>query len=168
MRLHSDVPSGAVQMCRSTSLPVATTISRGHIDVKMDTALVGDKSKGPPANIQGQGPLTVPTYKAKVQPITGQINYPQILSLKILFRNKWSSSYIQEQNKARFVPVWESHILPFAYTLRHIFIPLCGRDLGFSIGRARVQIRNVVKSALLWQRLNALFLHSEYKVRGPF
>ena len=39
-------------------------------------------------------------------------------------------SYIQEQNKARFID--ESHILPFLYTLGHIFIPLCGRYLGFS------------------------------------
>ena len=47
---------------------------------------------------------------------------------------------IQEQHKARFV--WESHILPFVHTLRHISISLCGRDLGFSIGTscARVQI----------------------------
>ena len=68
--------------------------------------------------------------------ITGQINYPQLLSLTAV-ENLLCGSYIQEQNKATFV--WASHILPFLYTLRHIFIPLCGRDLGFSIGRARVQ-----------------------------
>ena len=69
---------------------------------------------------------------------------------------------------ARFVE--ESRMLLFLYTLRHIFIPLCGRDLGFSIGIvcSCTNLRNVVKTAPLWQRLNALFLQSEYKVRGPF
>ena len=32
-----------------------------------------------------------------------------------------------------------SHNVPFVYTLRHIFILLCGRNLGFSIVCARVQ-----------------------------
>ena len=49
----------------------------------------------------------------------------------------WFPLYIQEQNKAKLV--WASHILPFLYTPRHIFIPLCGRDLDISIGRTHVQ-----------------------------
>ena len=61
----------------------------------------------------------------------------------------------------------KSHSTIFIHTKAYIFIPLCGRVLGFSIGRLVYKIRNVVKSALLWLRLNALFLYSEYKIRGP-
>ena len=62
-----------------------------------------------------------------------------------------------------------SYILSFLYTPWHIFMLLFGRDPWFCIGRAGGRVvRNVVKPALLWQRRKALFLQSEYKVRGSF